>query len=178
VLESSDEALYRRLLSGDLAAFDALHARHAGRLLGFIRTSLGGEVAEAEDVLHEVFLAVLKEQAAGRAAVSLRAWLFEVARHLCLNRHRSARRREAAVEAALPPAVGPTPADQALEGQQRTRRLEVAVERLPEHLGALYRLRAAGLSQQELAAVLGVPEGTVKSRLHELVRRLQEDITW
>ena len=178
MLERSDEALYRRLLSGDLAAFDALHARHARRLLGFIRAGLGGDGAEAEDVLHEVFLAVLKEKEAGRAAVSLRAWLFEVARHLCLNRRRSAKRREAAVQAELPSAVGPTPADQVLAGHQRAQRLEVAVDRLPGHLGELYRLRASGLSSQELAAALGVPEGTVKSRLHELVRRLQEDVTW
>lgn len=178
VLERSDEALYRRLLAGELGAFDALHARHARPLLGFIRAQLDGEVAEAEDVLHEVFLAVLKEKEAGRAASSLRAWLFQVARHLCLNRRRSTRRRDAAaLQAAAPPPPGPLPADQALAGRQQAQRLEAAVGRLPGHLGALYRLRASGLSYQELAAVLGIPEGTVKSRLHELVRRLQEDVT-
>jgi RNA polymerase sigma-70 factor, ECF subfamily len=177
VLERSDEALYRRLLAGELGAFDALHARHARPLLGFIRAQLDGEVAEAEDVLHEVFLAVLKEKEAGRAALSLKAWLFQVARHLCLNRRRSARRRDAAVQAVATPPPGPLPADQALDGRQRAHRVEAAVGRLPEHLGALYRLRASGLSYQELATVLGIPEGTVKSRLHELVRQLQEDVT-
>jgi RNA polymerase sigma-70 factor (ECF subfamily) len=53
--------------------------------------------------------------------------------------------------------------------------LEEAVRRLPEPMGALYRLRAGGLSYEEVAVVLGVPLGTVKSRMHELLSRLRKE---
>ena len=55
----SDELLYDRLLHGDLAALDALYARHARHLFGFILVELGDR-QEAEDVLHDAFLAVLR----------------------------------------------------------------------------------------------------------------------
>jgi RNA polymerase sigma-70 factor, ECF subfamily len=179
VLPRSDEALFRRLLDKDLTAFDALYERHAQPLFGFIRQQLGAEAsAEAEDVLHEAFLAVLRQREAAASTVSFRAWLFQVARHLCLNRARTRRRAARATDAVAAGAAQGEASDpgQALDRHQRTARLEAAVEQLPEPLGALYRLRASGLSYQELAQVLGVPLGTVKSRMHELVSRLQEEV--
>jgi len=164
------------LLVADLGAFDELYERYERHLFGFICHQLGG-AAEAEDVLHETFLAVLKQRGAGAEARSLRAWLFQVARHLCLNRARSERRAARAKgEAARSLLAEARPPEEALELRQRVAGLEAAVRRLPEPLGALYRLRASGLSYEELAEVLGVPLGTVKSRMHELVQRLREEM--
>jgi DNA-directed RNA polymerase specialized sigma24 family protein len=75
----SDEALYEALLNGDLRAFDTLYERYERHLFGFIRKHLT-DVHEAEDVLHETFPAILRDRAGARAARSLRAWLFQVAR--------------------------------------------------------------------------------------------------
>ena len=180
MLPRSDEALYQRLLEGDLGAFDLLYERYERHLFGFICHQLG-DAAEAEDVLHEAFLAVLKQRDAGQGARSFRAWLFQVARHLCLNRARTERRaskaKDEAAQSLLAKAVHePTGPEQALEQRQRAEVLHAAVSRLPEALGALYRLRASGLSYEELAEVLGVPLGTVKSRMHELVNRLREEM--
>lgn len=173
----SDEALHRRLVDGDLEAFDELFERYAAHLLGFIRHELA-DSAEADDVLQEVFLAVLRQRGSGAAARSVRAWLFEVARHLCLNRARSGRRgARAKAEAASLLAVPAPHLDQALEQHQRVASLHTALGRLPAPMGALYRLRASGLSYSEMAEVLGVPLGTVKSRMHELLTRLREEMS-
>jgi RNA polymerase sigma-70 factor (ECF subfamily) len=64
-----------------------------------------------------------------------------------------------------------------LERAQSVRALAAAVEELPSHLGELYHLRARGLSYAELAEVLALPLGTVKSRLHELVKRLKQEVS-
>lgn len=173
----SDEALRERLLQGDLGAFDQLYARHGRALHGFIYRHLG-DASAAEDVLHETFLVMLRERDAGRAAESLRAWLYQVARNQCLNRLRSRRRGERALHAVedLQPTTA-SPPDAALEARQTAERLQQAVARLPAGLAEVYTLRARGLSYEELAQVLAVPVGTVKSRIHEMVRRLREEMT-
>lgn len=169
----SDEALYEQWIAGDMRAFDRLHARFERPLFGFIRAQLH-DAAEAEDVLHDAFMAVLRERARAGEIRSLRAWLFEVARHLCLNRVRSRKRAEHAaadLEVASPPR-----ADDELEAHGRAARLERAVARLPWSLAELYRARAGGLSYDQIAEILAIPVGTVKSRMHEMVTRLKEEV--
>jgi RNA polymerase sigma factor (sigma-70 family) len=172
----TDEALFERLVAGDMRAFDQLWDRFERPLFGFIRAQLGGDAAEAEDMLHETFMAVLRERDRRSEVRSLRAWLYGVARHLCLNRARSRQRAARAFERAAelaPPSAEP---ERALEQQQRAERLATAVSSLPSALGEVYRLRSAGLSLEEVASVLAVPVGTVKSRMHELVTRLREEM--
>jgi len=162
------------LVAGDLAAFDQLYARYEKPLFGMIWRELGSQ-QEAEDVLHETFLSVLKQKDGGRK--SFKSWLFQVARNLCLNRVRSRRRGDRAVQldASAPPAAVQLPETQ-LASAQLARLLDAAVARLPETLSSLYRLRLAGLSYDELAEVLELPLGTVKSRMHEMVTRLRDEM--
>lgn len=174
----SDEALYERLLGGELSAFDQLYERYERPLFGFIRKHLA-DAHEAEDVLHETFLALLREREQQRSARSFKAWTYQVARHLCLNRLRS-RKRAARAIATLARTPAPPAADQperALLQREAAEALHRAVARLPGPLGELYALRAGGLSYAELADVLGVPLGTVKSRMHQLVSRLRQEMS-
>jgi RNA polymerase sigma-70 factor (ECF subfamily) len=174
----SDEALLEALQGGDVRGFDVLYARYERPLFRFIRRHHPAQ-EDAEDVLHETFLALLRDGPSARRAASLRAWLFQVARNLCLNRHRSRRRAtEALAGHASPPALGaPTPhPDHGLEHAQARQGLIAAVAGLPGELAELYQLRASGLSYDEMASVLAIPIGTVKSRMHAMVSRLREEI--
>lgn len=178
----SDEALLERLGAGDRRAFDLLYERYERHLFGFIRAHLreaggGGDAAEAEDVLHETFMTLLRECRAGRVAARPRSWLFQVARNACLRRRRTQRRGAAAVAvlAGAPPDPPSLP-HEGLERRQEAAALTGAVARLPTSLAELYHLRAGGLSYEELAETLEVPLGTIKSRLHDLVRRLREEL--
>jgi RNA polymerase sigma-70 factor (ECF subfamily) len=101
-----------------------------------------------------------------------------VARHLCLNRARTRERAARAVD--LMGRAEPEPAAQPqhlLEAREGAEALSLAVARLPTGLAELYRLRTAGLSYEELADILGVPLGTIRSRLHEMVNRLREEVS-
>lgn len=168
----SDEALLARLRGGDLTAFDVLYQRYAAHLFGFIRAHLD-DPSETEDVLHETFMTVLRERV---APTSLRSWVFQVARNACLNRLRTRRRASSAL-AKVDDARPVASAEEQLELLQRAQALDAAVRMLPAPLAELYHLRAQGLSYVELAEVLGLPLGTVKSRLHELVQRLSHEVS-
>jgi len=169
----SDEYLYERMLAGDLGAFDSLYERYQRHLLGFIRGLLH-DPTEAEDVLHDTFLALLREGKAGRRAQHFRAWIFQAARNLCLNRLRTQTRAVRAGPNNEP--VAGDPPERAIEQRQMAEVLRGAVATLPNDLAELYRLRAMGMSYEELADALAVPLGTVKSRLHALVSRLREGV--
>jgi RNA polymerase sigma-70 factor, ECF subfamily len=173
----SDESLYQQLVAGDLKALDVLYGRYQRHLFGFIVGQLGDR-QEAEDVLHDAFMAVLRERRDGRRAPTcLRAWIYQVARNLCLNRVRSRQRATGAVEAAARVAVPSTvEAEGALAAAQSGEALRRAVARLPSPLAELFRLRAGGLSYEELAQILDIPVGTVKSRMHELIGRLRAEV--
>jgi len=172
----TDEALYQRLLEGDLGAFDLLYRRYDRLLFGFIRKHLP-DAGEAEEVFHESFMALLRERQQGRTIRSFRAWLFQVTRNLCLNRLRGGKRAAQAIAAAAhaPPAPAEEP-ESALLRHETAEALRRAVARLPDPLGEIYSLRASGMSYEELAAVLGVPLGTVKSRVHAMVGCLRQQM--
>ena len=173
-MNESDEALYARWIGGDLRAFDALHARYERPLFGFVRAHVRDQ-AEAEDVLHEAFIAVLRERR--RDIRSFRAWIYEVTRNLCLNRARSSKRAARAVAEIATIEPEESSVEHVIDAQRRAVVLERAVSRLPETFAEVYRLRAAGMSYDEVAEMLGVPVGTVKSRMHEMVLRLKEEVS-
>lgn len=172
----SDEALFQRLVAGDLSAFDRLYERFERPLSGFIRTYVR-DTAEVEDLLHETFMTVLRQHRSPGRVRSFRAWVFTVARNLCLNRARLGRRSGRALEAIGTLAQAPPlRADEQLEARERAAALGRAVARLPAPLADVYRLRGSGMSYDEVAEVLEVPVGTVKWRVHEMVKRLRQEI--
>jgi RNA polymerase sigma-70 factor, ECF subfamily len=172
----SDERLFERLREGDLAAFDVLYARHAARLLGFVRAYLR-DLAESEDVLHETFMALLEPQAVDFKLGSFRSWLYQVARNRSLNRLRSQKRGAAALDQVAAVPVAPVAdAERAMAGRQAAEALRAAVDRLPHTLSEVFHLRAQGMSYDEMSLVLAIPVGTVKSRMHEMVSCLKQEM--
>jgi RNA polymerase sigma-70 factor (ECF subfamily) len=173
----SDERLYERVRRGDLSAFDELYARYESSLFGFLRATLGSRAnrADAEDALHEAFLNTLRSREVTFDRGGFRSWLFRIARNVALNRRRKDARGVAAT-AQIPESEVPPTVHDRLEAVELRVALDGAVARLPPTLAEVYRLRTSGLSYEEIADVLETPLGTVKSRMHEMVKQLREDM--
>jgi RNA polymerase sigma-70 factor (ECF subfamily) len=175
----TDEALVQRVRAGDISAFDRLYERYEGRLFVYLR-SLLGDRGDAEEVLHDAFLAVLKDvRATLDREGAFRAWLYRVARNLALNRKRAAGRHDRNVASAPidePPLSVDARGDRVLEARQLEDALAAALARLPAPLGELWHLRTSGLSYEQIATVVDVPLGTVKSRMHQMVSVLREEL--
>ncbi|MDB5214206.1 MAG: polymerase, sigma-24 subunit, subfamily, partial [Myxococcaceae bacterium] len=143
----SDEILLQRVRTGDLAAFDALYERHEVRLFAYLR-SVARDRNDAEELLHDAFLAALKTPSGELPDGGFRGWLYRIARNLAFNRRRASQRRDrmlASVPELDPENDDARPsvtarADAAIERRELEAALESAVTRLPLPLGELYHL--------------------------------------
>lgn len=188
----ADDADVARARAGDHGAFRSLVERHERRVYGLALRVLRDPEA-ARDAVQEAFLRVYSalRRFEGRSAFG--TWLHRVALNVCLDakrRDRSARelaweddatRDVVDTELGLPIAAatsdGAEP-ERALVRSELRQGLSDAIEALPEAARAALLLREVdGLSYAEIAHALGIPKGTVMSRLHYARRRLQEALT-
>lgn len=183
-IESSaaDRDLWQRAASGDGDAFAEVYRRHADRIYGycFRRTA---SWSTAQDLTSVVFLEAWRKR--GDVVFeddgSVVAWLFGVANNVVRNSQRSVRRHQRALQRLPSPVVEPDFADDAaarLDDEERMARVLSALARLSNGDREVLALSAwSGLDHRQIADALGVPVGTVKSRLsraRERLRRLSE----
>jgi RNA polymerase sigma-70 factor (ECF subfamily) len=143
----------------DETGFEELVRAHERLVFGLARGVLG-DPAEAEDVAQDVFLRAYRKLEGLRDRQKFRAWVARMSIRLALNRRRGLRRahlRDAEWLRGAPPAVEPA-SDLALRQ---------AIARLPYKLRSVLLLCAVeGMDAAEVARILRVPDGTVRSRLH------------
>jgi len=133
---------------------------------------------DAEDVAQEAFLRAYRSFHRLRDRERFRAWLARIAWRLALDRRRAAGRRERCELASVDLAPAPT-AEDLTASREFQRHLERAMDELPEKLGQVLILAAVeGHDLREVARLLGLPEGTVKSRLHFARKQLAEKLRW
>ena len=162
----------------DEAAFDELYRRY-GRAVYAVVRRLVGDHARSEDVTQQAFINVWRAAAGYRRERGpATGWLFAIARNAAFD---ALRTREAPSRWEVPdlPDDGPGP-DQRAAAAEQAFRVHAAVDRLPAHEREVIELAYYdGLSQSEVAARLGAPLGTVKTRtrrgLAHLAERLAEE---
>ncbi|MFI5349752.1 MAG: RNA polymerase sigma factor [Elusimicrobiota bacterium] len=165
-------------------AFDDLLARHRDRVFQFARWYARGDLDGAEDIAQEIWIEVFRSAASFRGESSFRTWLYSLGRNVCL---RWIKRRGAAAakfmplenedEETLEFADGEPPVLETLEHLERDGIVRSAVERLPSHHRVALLLRHwEGLSYEEIASLLELPLGTVRSRLHNALARLSAQL--
>lgn len=174
-----------KLRAGDADAFETLVRATSPRLLAVARRMLGNE-EDACDVLQDGLLAAYRARAEFRGGAKLATWLHRIVVNAALMKLRSRRRRpEASLEDLLPhfDATGChmaanltalPDAERVLVGRERLEEIRWAVAQLPESHRQVFVLRdVEDLDTAEVAALLGVSDGVVKTRLHRARQALR-----
>ena len=182
MIQAGDEEarLIARIAAGERAALACLYARIGGPLMGYL-LQLTSDYGLAEEVLQDTLLAIWSSAATFAGRSSARTWLFGVARR---QAHNTLRRRGLPLVQpgeedglALLPDPGPGPEDAALARAGQAEMAAALARLAPAHREVLLLAVVQGLPQQDLAEILGVPLGTVKSRLHAAKRALRALLT-
>ena len=173
---AEESALLERLRGGSSAereeAFQALF-RHLHRRVYAVCRQLTASQAEAEDAAQEAFLAIHQALGGFRGECRLTTWAYRIAIHAAL-RVRSRRRRAEPLDDAHPVAADAPLPDAIASARQETARLEQALDALgAEHRAVLSLFAVDGLGHEQIGEILGIPTGTVWSRLHAARKRLQ-----
>lgn len=184
----SDEALMAGARDGDTEAFGRLVRRYESPLFNYLRR-MTGNATEAEDVFQETMLRLYRSRERYDSAYPLRPWLYRIATNCCCDRLRYLRRRFAlSLDLfADPEGTGPAlaeriaDADASADGSVREaevrERLEAAIARLPmRHRAVFLMARYEDMPYDAIAESLGIPVGTVKSRMNKAVRLLMSEL--
>jgi RNA polymerase sigma-70 factor, ECF subfamily len=167
---ATDQELVARLAAGEHAALEQLLRRWDRPLHAFVARQTGD--MDVEDLRQETWLRVVRAADRFQPDKTFSTWLFAIALNLCRDWHRRRRAAapgpEAVAHALAAGDGGPPSVEDALEA----RRL---LAELPEGLRSVVVLRYYhDMSEEQMAEVMDIPRGTVKSRLHNAVRRLMQ----
>jgi RNA polymerase sigma-70 factor, ECF subfamily len=163
-MEEPEPALIRAAAAGDLGAFESLVRAYQEPVWRFLRRLLG-DAGVAEDVAQETFLRVFRRLPTFAFEAKFSTWVFQIARNAGVDELRSVRRRIRLASLTRPPPAVGMPEARA--------EIDAALASLPVDLReAILLIEVLGLRYREVARVLGVPEGTVKSRVFSARSRL------
>src|ERR687898_1746279 len=178
----TSDALIEQCLNGDQAAWDAIVKQNWRKVFN-VAYKFVGKHDEAEDLTQDIFLKIFKALRTFDRRANFQTWVVSVSRNLCIDHYRSVRKERETIDrdvdaGELTPAAPGQSAYQALEQRDRVELLRKAMAELPPTLReAVIKRDIQELSYQEIADQLGLPEGTVKSRINrgrtELARQVQ-----
>ena len=181
-----DAELIRRAANGDERAFEKIFTQHEKSVYNLC-LRMTGNPEDAMDVSQEVFLRVWRNLGGYQFDAAFSTWLFRIASNACIDFLRSKRRRqdvsltvedaETGEEAELDLSdPAPLPEEQALHSEQRRQVLEAMQALPPDHREILQLRVVEELPYEQIADILGVKLGTVKSRLARAREQLRKNL--
>lgn len=181
----TDRTLLDGVAAGDQAALAQLYNAYRARLWRYLWLQLGGDAGLVEEALQDVFVSVWRTAGAFRGEASVATWLYRIAHHVAANSLRARARRiegqrperlDAPTREGGPAGAYATPAPD--EHVLARMALQDALLALSEkHREVLDLLFVHGFTYDEIAGIIGVPVGTVKSRLSYARRALHAQLS-
>jgi RNA polymerase sigma-70 factor (ECF subfamily) len=174
-VRTADLELAARCRAGDTDAFEELYRQHARRLYSLVVRMIGS-AQDAEDLLQEVFLQAYRKLPGFRGESTLGTWLYRLTMNHCLDHLRGRQAKMSRATASIDEESVDEPAapDPVVPSAISRMDLERAIEALPPGSKAAFLLHdVEGFEHQEIAAILGISEGTSKSQVHKARMKLR-----
>lgn len=175
---SQERALIEAAAGGDPAAFEKLMRMHEGKMYA-VALRMCASREDAQDCMQEAMIRAYRAIENFRFQSSFSTWIYRITMNTCLDELRRRKVRQATsldalLDAGWAPSGGESPEGHAME-QDRKRALEQAIRTLPEDMRAAIVLRdIQGYSYDEIADILSVNVGTIKSRISRGREKLRE----
>lgn len=164
------------LAQGQEVAFRELYQRYGQRMYAFFYRMLRQHQGDAEDFTQELFIKILEQPGSFDPGRSFATWCYTLAHNMVKNEYR--RRGRHPVPTVLNQKIQIDPVehlDHAMDKAVRAEQLAKAVALLDEKHRAVFLLRyESNCSLREISAIVGCPEGTVKSRIHYAIKQLSQ----
>lgn len=180
----SDTRIMRRMRDGDGDAIADLVERYQGELVGYFYHHCWDQLV-AEELAQTVFIKVFRARERYERTAKVRTYLYRIAHNAWID-HLRRRKRHVSIDAEVGPGglrlvdvlAGPDEdPERAGRDENIRRRIQEAVDRLPDGQRDVFVLaNNQGLKYQDIGAILDIPEGTVKSRMHAAVRALRKHL--
>ena len=172
-MKRADLDLVERHRNGDSAAFEEVYRQHSGRLFNLL-LRMSGTPDAAEDLLQDVFLLAHRKLDSFRGDSTLGTWLYRLTVNHCLDYLRGRQARMGRVTDSIDEENAPEPVAGNPIGPITRMELERAIAGLPDGCRTAFLLHdVEGFEHREVAAMLGVSEGTSKSQVHKARMRLR-----
>lgn len=178
--EYTDEVLMQKIASGDKRAFNTVYERYATPLLNYFFRMLWKDKEKAEDFVHDLFAKIIQKSESFDTTRSFKTWIYSIANNMCKNEYkrqevRSGTKNGLEEHTAI--------ADESVNAFKQTYHSlfnEEFQEKLNEldekHREAFVYRHIEGLSIKEIADILKISEGTIKSRIFYATKYLAEEL--
>jgi RNA polymerase sigma-70 factor, ECF subfamily len=175
-----DHAYMAELCAGNVDAWAKLYERHNDLLVRFCG-NFTNDLHLAQDVAHEAFIKLRENASQFRSGADLKPWLYKIARNLCLKeakKKREVRWTDSTFAKTICSVVdsGPSPASKLANLHLNARALEILANLTEEQRTVVLLKYVEGLTRQEIAIAMDIPEATVKSRLYYAMNAIREKI--
>jgi len=175
----SDSELMQQIVLGDQAAFGELYQRYKGRMYYYFYRMLGNSVEQANDFLQELFMKLIEKPEGYNSDYPFSTWFYSIANNMCKNEYRRRGVRQEYVEEELLKLQIDFQEDRSVNQEQLVEKIFETLNLLGEEHRSAFLLRyREGFSLKEIAGILELPEGTVKSRLFYARRILAEKLEY
>lgn len=176
----TDESLMQAIAKGEQRAFDELYHRYSSPMLGYFMRLLWRDKLKAEDFLHDLFAKIIQKPEYFDPSRSFKTWIYSVANNMCKNEYKKQEVRKGTVNGLDNYFSLHDETANVLNEVEDTlfqARFQQQLNELDEKHREVFSLRhLTGLSLKEIAEILQIQEGTVKSRLFYATKNLAESL--
>jgi RNA polymerase sigma-70 factor, ECF subfamily len=172
----TDEELMQKIVKGNAQAFEVLYDRYSALMYRFFYRMLGQNEALSQDFTQDIFLKIIEKPTLFDPNRSFKSWIYSVATNKCKNAFRDKKDVQNIDNQVFEHNEN---IEFTIDSQAFEAHLMTAIDGLDMSVKQCFVLRyLEDLSIKEIAVIVGIPEGTVKSRLHHTTKKLAAELAW